>query len=95
MYENPSAGKFDAPPAPEDPTAPRPPSKRWWFRLLLIVSAAYPILLFFLRDHTAWLRGLLVLLAIPALLLELVLNRINARDRGHENPYTEPTQLTR
>ena len=40
-------------------------------------------------------RGLLVLLSIPALLLELVLNRIKARDRGHENPYSEPTHLTR
>jgi hypothetical protein len=36
--ENPSAGKFGAPPPPGDPNAVKPVRSRWWFAPLIFVA---------------------------------------------------------
>lgn len=93
MYENPSAGKFDPPPAPKDPLARKPPHKRWWFIALLFVTG-YPMShwLFsrWARERFGWVAPVIALLALA---VHFGLRRRQSEERG-DNPYSPPTSIT-
>ena len=92
MYENPSAGKFDPPPTPRDPTAPTPIHKRWWFVVLLFLTS-YPIAHWFLASRWAAIGPLL---GLGFALVHYALQFIDAKARGaDQEPYSQPTNLTR
>ena len=96
QYENPSAGRFDPPP-PVDPTARRPIGRRWWFQLLLVVLPAVPLLVLIIRPQYrgTWFRLLMPVALVGVVVLEAVLKRINATERGKDSPYTPSKWLTR
>jgi hypothetical protein len=95
MYENPSAGKFDPPPPPVDPTAPTPMHKRWWFYVLLIVTS-YPASHWLLSGRS---RGSMGWVAPIFGLAAMAVNAFLTRKRHDEitggDPYTPPSRLTR
>ena len=92
MYENPSAGKFDSPPR-EDPEAPTPIHKRWWFYALMVLTS-YPV-----SDWLLWGRTSLGLLApvlgLAAMIVDIVLTRKRHDAITGGDPYTPPNRVTR
>jgi hypothetical protein len=97
LYENPSAGRFEAPPPHVDPTAPRPVARRWWFQVLLIALPLSPLLLKLFRPYfrgSPW-GWTLSLLLIPMLVAEHWLRRVKADEQGKDTPYTPTQTVTR
>jgi hypothetical protein len=94
MYENPSAGKFDPPPPPRDPTAPTPIHKRWWFYALMIVTS-YPASHWLLSGRRTSLGLLAPLLGIAAMVMNAVLNHKRHEEITGGDPYTPPNRITR
>ena len=95
MFENPSAGKFDPPPPPRDPTERVPLHKRWWFVTLLAISG-YPVThaLLWFRGR-GWVSAAAVIGAAVLWGLNLALNMKRTDETGEDNPYSPPTHLTR
>lgn len=94
MYENPSADKFDPPPAPPAPDAGGPRVSRFVVAMLLLAS--YPLVLW-LRSFRGpgWKTGLAALATFAVAILHYVLNRKRADQADGTDPYTPPTRLTR
>ena len=95
MYENPSAGKFEPPPPPEDPTAPTPIHQRWWFYALMILTS-YPASHWLLSGRSGRSLGLLApLLGVGAVIVNTILTRKRHDEVTGGDPYTPPKRMTR
>ena len=88
MYENPSAGKFDAHPAPLTSQETRSHRPRFFLGMFLLALLAARWL--FPPDRE-WLY-LFTALGVAATILDWVLIKNEADEKG---PYTEPGNITR
>ena len=94
MPDNPSAGKFDPPPAPKDPTEPTPLHTRWWF-VVLMFATGYPAWHWLLSKGARETLGLAApVLGLVALAVHYGMQRKRSEERG-DDPYSPPTRLTR
>ena len=92
-YENPSAGKFDPPPAPPGPEDASSPTG---WRVIIAVLSSYPVVHLLLSVRG---RGWLSVAAIGAACLLAVLHYVvrhpDADERSDTDPYSKPTHITR
>ena len=88
MFENPSAGKFDPPPAPLEPRKPLRHRVRWGGLLVLAV----PLAKRFFPLPSGWAYALWATLLVVGLALDWVLFKSEADEKG---PYTGQDHLTR
>lgn len=94
MYENPSADKFDPPPAP-----PAPDTDGWTFSRFVTTVAilgTYPLVHWLRSFHgRGWMTGLAAFAGVAVTVLHYVLQRTRADQRDGTDPYTPPTHVTR
>lgn len=94
MHENPSADKFDPPPAPSAPESGG--SSFWRIVVAFLIVASYPALLWLESFRGRGRQAGLAAFATVALsVLHYILNRTRADQRDGTDPYTPPTHLTR
>lgn len=92
MYENPSAGKFEAPPQPKPPGIDR--SGAGWLLIVLMIATSYPVT-HWLFPRRGWLGLLASVVALALAVLQHFLLRAQAAEAGRDNPYSPPTSVTR
>lgn len=93
-YQNPSEGKFDAPPLPAAPEEDRR-RIRWRTIALLLVVVSLGVQ-WILEHRLRGLAGLAAgLLAFLLLVTEFIVDRKRADEVEGKDPYSPPTSVTR
>ena len=94
MYENPSADKFDPPPAPE---VPRPDGRRRRRLTLAVFAAVVYLAAHWLKAAPrgrGWLTAFPGIVLLASTVMEYLFNRHRAEE-ADDDPYSPPTSITR
>jgi hypothetical protein len=94
MHENPSAGKFEAPPEPQAPGADRSGSR--WLLIVLLIASGYPVASWLLSIRgRGWLSAVAAVVAFASGILHHALQRRHTDALAGQDPYSPQTHITR